>query len=107
MTQRQKDAHLSAQTTKKLFAFKTIAMVFSILLLLTNILVFAQTMTLTNNMTTLEEEIKDLRTDNASLEKDLYSKYSLEQLNLIAEDLGFTKTAEPLFLENNEYALVQ
>lgn len=76
-------------------------------LLASNIVIFAKSMHLSDQMTHLESETRELRKESTQLEQKMYSESSLENLSTLAEHLGFTKSAEPIYLETNEYALAQ
>ncbi len=76
-------------------------------MLIGNIAVFGQSVHLSDKIVHMESETRALRTENASLTQKVYTQESLSQLSLLADQLGFTKEAEPLYLDSHEYALVR
>ncbi len=76
-------------------------------MLIGNIVVFGQSVHLSDRIVHMESETRALRTENASLSQKVYTQDSLSHLALLAQQLGFTKEAEPLYLDSHEYALVR
>lgn len=81
--------------------------IFLIGMLVGNVVLFAQSVLLSDKIAQLELETRTLKTQNEELSQKLYTQDSLTQLSLVAEQLGFTKQAEPFYLDSKEYALVQ
>lgn len=100
----QKDLQKSIQRS---FAFKVGFFVLFILLLAANIFVFAQSVRLSDEIVELETNTLELRKENARLQQDIFTQSSLSNLEELADQLGFTNPAEPLYLEQNEYAQVR
>jgi len=78
-----------------------------LILMVGNILVFAKSMSLSDNIITLEKDIAHYRKDNQELLKKTYAHNSLISLEYAAKELGFSKKAEPVFFEKPHYAMVQ
>lgn len=78
-----------------------------VLTLIGNIFVFGKSVHLSDKIVHMESETRALRTQNATLSQKVYTQDSLSQLSLLAQQLGFTKEAEPLYLDSQEYALVR
>jgi len=93
-------------TAKKSIALKICAAVLFIMLLSANVLTFAQTVRISDDIVDLENKTLALKKENSHLEQKVYTQNSISNLQELAEQLGFTKTAEPLFLDSNEVALV-
>lgn len=74
------------------------------ILLLANLFLYTRTMVLSDEMVHLETNMKKLRLENVEMEKQLSSFNSLNNLNLVAESLGFTQKANPTYFENLRYA---
>lgn len=105
-TRRQTAQRITEKVFNMSFALKMTALGAFIVLLAANIIVFAKTQQLSDEMVALETQTQELRKENARLEQMVYSQNSLTNLNALADQLGFTKQAEPLYLEAGEYALV-
>jgi len=73
-------------------------------LALGNLILFTKSMKLSDTIVQLEEDTQTLRKANISIKQDLYSQNSMENLQVIAAGLGFTKEAEPLFLKATDFA---
>lgn len=88
-----------------------LAKIFGIFMLLSlmigNIVVFAKSVHLADSISTLEKDITTLRKENEYLQKKMYAENSLVSLQYTAEQLGFTKQAEPVFFEKPHYAMAQ
>ncbi len=81
--------------------------IFLVGVLVGNIVLFAQSVLLSDKIANLELETRALRTQNEELSQTLYTQDSLTQLSVIAQSMGFTKEAEPIYLDSQEYALVR
>ncbi len=80
---------------------------FILTLMIGNILVFAKSVHLSDNISHLEKDITVLRKENEELEKKMYVENSLTSLEAVADELGFTKQAEPVYFEKPNYAMAQ
>ncbi|MGB4966215.1 MAG: hypothetical protein WBO77_03865 [Microgenomates group bacterium] len=69
-----------------------------------NIYLFAQGIVVSDNVQKLELSTQKLKTENSELQAKLYNINSLSNLELIAQDLGFTQKSQPLFLDTPAYA---
>lgn len=78
-----------------------------LVLILVNIYLFTQSLFLGDDILKIEKQIKQLRVENSKLEKKLFSLTSLQNLAEKASRLGFTKEAEPIYLDNLKYAFRQ
>lgn len=110
MKRRQHIQHEKAQevrSVKHFFAFKITMFVLFIALLASNVIVFAQSVRLSDEIVDMETHTLDLQKENARLEQEVYTQNSLTNLQELADQLGFTKTAEPIYLESNEFASLQ
>ena len=65
-----------------------------------NIYVFVSGVTLSNEISTFEKQIEDLRTENRKLEKEVLMTESIDFAASLAGELAFTEKAEPVFFEN-------
>ncbi|OGK31701.1 hypothetical protein A3I56_05115 [Candidatus Roizmanbacteria bacterium RIFCSPLOWO2_02_FULL_43_10] len=75
-------------------------------LLSANVVIFAQTVKISDDIVKLETRTGTLKKDNARLEQRVYAQNSIANLEELAKGLGFTKQSEPLFLDSQEYALI-
>lgn len=75
------------------------------LMVAVNIYLFAQGIVVSDNVQRLEIATQKLKNENSELQAQLYKVHSLSNLELIAQDLGFTKKTPPLFLDTPAYAL--
>ena len=91
---------------RKNLAMKIISVAVFIFLLAANVLTFAQTVSISDGIVNLESKTLSLKKENALLEQKVYTQNSISNLQELADQLGFTKTAEPLFLDTHEFALV-
>lgn len=86
------------------FNIKTTVIGLIIFLIVINIYLCVQSLFLGETILKLEEDIKKLSLENLQLEKKVFSLNSVESLEKKAQTLGFTKKAEPIYLENLKYA---
>lgn len=94
-------------THKHIFGVKVFIAAFFLFLLSANVVTFAQTVKISDDIVKLEAETSSLKKDNSQLEQKVYSQNSITNLEGLAKQLGFTKQSEPLFLDASEYAQVQ
>ncbi|OGK22859.1 hypothetical protein A3H80_00195 [Candidatus Roizmanbacteria bacterium RIFCSPLOWO2_02_FULL_37_19] len=73
-------------------------------LLVVNIIIFTKSIRLSDVIVQLDEDTQKLKKENFILKQELYVHNSLENLEIMAKNLGFTKEAEPHFLEKLDYA---
>ncbi|KXK12275.1 MAG: hypothetical protein UZ22_OP11002000074 [Microgenomates bacterium OLB23] len=90
-----------------LFIAKIIGVIMVLGLMPGNIVVFAKSVHLADNISILEKDIASVRKENEYLQKKMYAENSLTSLMYSAEQLGFTKQAEPVFFEKPHYAMAQ
>lgn len=104
----QRVAHIETPhvIAKKSIAMKVVSAAMFILLLAANVLTFAQTVRISDGIVDLENKTVALKKENSHLEQKVYTQNSISNLQELADQLGFTKSAEPLFLDSNEVALV-
>lgn len=69
-----------------------------------NCFLFGKSLLLTEEILKLEKEIKRIQLENSVLERELFEITSLETISNFASFLGFTKEAEPLYLDDLKYA---
>lgn len=93
-------------SNKKSLYMKIACFSIFVALLSANVLTFAQTVGISDEIVNLESKTLSLKKENAQLEQKMYTQNSMTNLEELAQQLGFTKPSEPLFLESNEYALV-
>lgn len=103
---RLQEEHTQTRSVRKYFALKTGAFVLFVIMLAANVVVFAQSVSLSDKLVTLETQTRELQKENARLEQKVYTQNSLSNLKDLAVQLGFTKEAEPIHLDTNEFALV-
>lgn len=84
---------------------KPIIVLFILTLMTANIMLFAQTVSLSDEMVKMESEALSLRVDNQKLEQKLYSLSSLKRIDKLSDYLGFTQTAQVLELTSQKYAM--
>lgn len=94
------------ESKKKDVVMKIISAALFIFLLSANVLTFAQTVRISDGIVDLERKTISLKKENSHLEQKVYTQDSISNLQELADQLGFTKTAEPIFLDTNEVALV-
>ena len=105
--QREQDEQNQIFKVRQFLAMKMGFYVMFVLLLAANIFVFAQSVSLSDQLVELETDTRELQKENARLEQDVYTQNSLTNLSELADQLGFTRLAEPIYLEADEYALVR
>ncbi len=69
-----------------------------------NIYLYAQSVVIGDQVNKTEKEIKVIKNINQDLTKQIYSINSLASLEEMAKVMGFTKKAEPIFLEGLKVA---
>lgn len=74
-------------------------------LLIVNIHIFVSTIQLSEDVTELEQSIVSLRKENISLESKLFSVDSHTYAASVAATYDFTKSSQPLYIDNPQYAL--
>ncbi len=94
------------QSKNKDLVMKIISAFLFIFLLSANVVTFAQTVSISDGIVDLEKKTLALKKENSHLEQKVYTQDSISNLQELADQLGFTKTAEPIFLDSNEVALV-
>lgn len=72
-----------------------------------NIYLYAQSTVLGDKITDVEIQIKQTRLRNGELEKQLYTINSVSNLEAMASVLGFTKKADPIYLDNLKLAFAK
>jgi len=87
--------------------FKIGAAIVILVFAIGNITVFAKSVQLSDNIVTLETDIQKVKKENVELEKKLYSQNSMENLEIMAKQLGFLKQAGPISLDDQHYALAR
>lgn len=87
------------------FNIRTTIIALIIFLIAINIYLCVQSLFLGETILKLEEDIQKLILENSQLEKKVFFLNSVESLEKKAQSLGFTKKAEPIYLENLKYAL--
>lgn len=90
-----------------MYVAKISVVVIVLSLMLGNIVVFAKSVHLSDSISVLEHDITEMRKENENLQKKMYAEDSLTSLAYTAEQLGFTKQAEPIFFEKPNYAMAQ
>ena len=75
------------------------------ILIAANIYLFAQGIVVSDTIQRLEISTEKLKIENSDLQTKLYKINSLSSIDVIANDLGFTKKADPVFLDSPAYAL--
>ena len=105
--QRHNELQTSIRRVRQFFAFKLGMLIIFILLLSANIFVFAESVRLSDELVDLEEKISELQKENSRYEQKLITQNSLTNLEELADQLGFTKSMEPVVLDVNEYALIR
>lgn len=109
MRRKQKlhDEQKQISKIRQFFAVKMGFYILFVVLLAANIIVFAQSVSLSDQLVELEVQTRDLKKENARLEQEVFTQNSLTNLSDLADQLGFTQEAEPIYLEANEFALVR
>ncbi len=74
------------------------------ILLGANVFLFAKGIVVSDTVQRLEISTEKLKIENSDLQTKLYKINSLSNMDLIATDLGFTKKAEPIFLDAPAFA---
>ena len=77
------------------------------ILMVGNVIVFAKSVKLSDHIQELEKNTAELKAENAELKRTVYDENSLSNLAELADQLGFTKKAEPIYLETPDFALVR
>ncbi len=72
-----------------------------------NIVLFAQTVSISDSIVKMEQETIKIKTENQQLEQKLFSLNSLNRIDKVADYLGFTQSAQVLELDNVKYAMKQ
>jgi hypothetical protein len=106
---RKQQIHIEVQQRTRVrtfFAFRLGTFVLFVAMLIANIIFFAQSVSLSDKLVHLETETRELQRENARLEQTVYTHSSLTNLSELADQLGFTKEAEPVHLDTGTYALV-
>lgn len=73
-------------------------------LIAANVYLFAKGIVVSDTVQRLEIATEKLKIENSDLQTKLYKINSLSNMDLIATDLGFTKKAEPIFLNAPAFA---
>lgn len=66
-----------------------------------NMYVFVSGVALSNEISTFETQIEELRSENRKLEKEVLMTESMDFAASLAGELAFTDKAEPVFFEND------
>lgn len=104
----RKQHHQEQKTTSKsLLMVKIGAGLVFLTLIVGNIVIFAKSVSLSDNIVRLEQDIRTVRKENNQLEQKLYKKDSLTRIGKLAPKLGFTKEAQPYLIDNADYALAR
>ncbi len=91
-----------------LFAMYKVGILLCIgILMVGNVIIFAKSVQLSDHIASFEEDTKKLKDENSELKRTLYEQNSLKNLEEFADQLGFTKEAEPIYLETSDYALLR
>lgn len=106
-SKRQHETAIKPLSTHLILVAKVSLVVVVLSLMLGNIIVFAKSVHLSDSISVLEHDITSTRKENEYLQKKLYAEDSLTSLAYVAEQLGFTKQAEPVFFEKPNYAMAQ
>lgn len=69
-----------------------------------NIYIFIQSIKLSDKINRFEKEIKILHQENLTLENKIYDVDSLKYASSMAAQLEFIQKAQPVYLENLQYA---
>lgn len=104
--QRLHEQQLKHIQNHRISAYRAISIFIFIGMLVANIVIFAQSVRLADQIVHLETQTKTLQKQNALLQQKVYTQSSLSNLGELADQLGFTKEAEPVHLDSPEYALV-
>lgn len=78
-----------------------------VFLLIVNVCFCMSLNNLGENIKRTESETSQLKLQNQDLEKKLFTDQSRQNLNLQAKILGFTKQAEPIYLDSLKVALAK
>lgn len=90
----------------KLFTKNLIIMLFAVLLM-ANVMVFLNSLTLGDKINDYEKKIKSLKQENLTLQNKVDEVNSLRYAAAKAEEMNFVKKAQPEYLENLKYARSQ
>ena len=78
---------------------------FIIGLMFANIYLFAQTVSLSDSIGTIEKKTIGLRQENQLLQEKYYTLNSIQHLEKVADYLGFTESAKSLSLQQLNFAM--
>lgn len=87
--------------------FKYLTIITVGLLLIVNVCFCVSLNNLGENIKSTEKETSQLKLQNQDLEKKLFTDQSRQNLKDQAKILGFTKTAEPIYLDSLKVALAK
>ena len=104
---RQVDKATKTSSGSLIFYAKLTTIITLLVLMLGNIFIFTKSVHLSDNISLLEHDIVSLKKENEYLQKKIYAENSIVSLNYSAQQLGFTKQAEPVFFEKPNYAMAQ
>ena len=96
---RQVDKATKTSSGSLIFYAQLTTIITLLVLMLGNIFIFAKSVHLSDNISLLEHDIVSLKKENEYLQKKIYAENSIVSLNYSAQQLGFTKQAEPVFFE--------
>jgi cell division protein FtsL len=86
---------------------QSLVWIFFFALMVGNVFVFVQGITLSDEIHTFESEIKRLRQENTELETKIFRAESIVNAASVAADLDYDTKSEPVFFNGNRYALNQ
>lgn len=69
-----------------------------------NIMLFAKSIALSDNLLKIEKETQILQVENRELERKLYAQNSHVYLRSVAQQLGFIKKSDPMYIDSIKYA---
>lgn len=84
---------------------KTIIIGSILLLMLANIYLFAQTVSLSDSIISVEKKTVKLREENQLLQEKYYTLNSIEHLERVAQFLGFTESAQSISVGKPDVAM--
>lgn len=76
-------------------------------LLIGNIFMFASSVKISDQITYIETKIEGVRKENSEIQQKILAENSLQTLEFIAKQTGYTKEAEPYYLGETGYAMAQ
>lgn len=76
-----------------------------IFLAIINIFIFLKSITLSSEISFFETELRNIHQENLELEKKAVSFDSLQYAASMAAVLNYTKKSQPIYIENDKYAL--